>query len=338
MDEMTTTPQPVAAREYWTEAAWTSRIREAAVPQPGAGEVLIETEVSGISAGTESLVHRGQVPSSVAGLMAAPHQLGELPFPVSHGYLNVGLVRQGPQRLVGQRVFTLSGHRSHLVVPSSACHVVNADIPAERALLGGIAEVGLNALWESRATVADRLAVIGGGLVGLVTALLADRVSPSRLQVVETSAERRERAAELGLEALPPDEAAGDNDVVLHTSATQEGLQRALEITGDDGRVVEMSWYGDRQPQIPLGADFHARRLRLVGSQVGEVAAPKRLRRSRSERLTAALGLLDERFDAMVTGSSPLEKLPEVMNDFAAGADWTRSQLLHVVTYQGENR
>lgn len=345
MERMTTTPQsgPAGAdesgmaREYWTEAAGSGGIRAADIPAPGPGEVLIETEVSGISPGTETLVHRGQVPAEVADLMAAPHQLGTLDFPVSHGYLNVGVVRRGPAELLGRRVFTLSGHRSHLVVPESACHVVAAEVPSERALLAGVAEVGLNAVWESQASLADRIAVIGGGLVGLVTALLAARVSPARLQVIETDPRRRAAAGELGLDAVPPEQADGDNDVVLHTSATQQGLRRSLEITGDDATVVEMSWYGDRQPPVPLGADFHARRLRLLASQVGEVAVPKRHRRSRRQRLGAALGLLDDRFDALVTGSSPLERLPKVMDDFAEGADWTRSQLLHVVTYQGDN-
>lgn len=332
-----TTPSPHTAREYWTESAWTGRVREVPLPVRGEDEVLIETEFSGISPGTETLVHRGEVPAAVAELMRAPQQLGELPFPVSHGYLNVGVVRQGPADLVGRRVFTLSGHRSHLVVPAAACHPVGEHIPSQRALLAGVAEVALNAVWESQVTLADRTAVIGGGLVGLMTALMAQRVSPARLQLVETSPVRRERAAEFGLDTVAPEEAEGDNDVVFHTSASQDGLQRALEITGDDGAVVEMSWYGDRRPQLPLGADFHARRLRLVGSQVGEVAAPKRLRRSRRERLAAALHMLDERFDALVTGSSPLERLPEVMDDFAGAAEWTRSQLLHTVTYQGED-
>lgn len=324
------------AREYWTEAPGTGRVREVSLPVPGPDEVLIETEVSGISPGTETLVHRGEVPDAVAGLMRAPQQLGELPFPVSHGYLNVGVVRQGPAELLGRRVFTLSGHRSHVAVPAAACHLVADEVPAKRALLAGVAEVGLNAVWESQVSLADRAAVIGGGLVGLVTALLVQRTSPARLQLVETSAVRRELAAQLGLDAVEPQDAAFDNDVVFHTSASQPGLQQALQITGDDATVVEMSWYGDRQPQLPLGADFHARRLRLVASQVGEVAAPKRLRRSRSQRLAAALGLLDDRFDALVTGSSPLAKLPEVMNDFARAAEWTRSQLLHVITYKGE--
>lgn len=322
------------AREYWTEAPSIGRVRSTKLPVPGSGEVLIETEVSGISPGTESLVHRGEVPESIAALMRAPHQLGDLPHPVSHGYLNVGVVREGPAELVGQRVFSLSGHRSHLVVPTLACHVLDDELPSERALLAGIAEVGLNALWEAQSSIGDRLAVVGAGLVGLVTALLADRLSPARLQLVETDAGRRARAADLGLHAVSPEEASGDNDAVFHTSTSEPGLRRALEITGDDGAVVEMSWYGQRAPGVPLGADFHARRLRLIATQVGEVAAPKRLRRSRAERLSTALNLLDDRFDALVTGHSPLEWLPTTMDDFAHGADWTRHEILHVVTYR----
>lgn len=333
---MITTPDAARAREYWTQSAFNGRVREVQVPVPGPGEVLIETELSGISPGTEALIHRGDVPDSVAELMRAPLQLGDLPFPVSHGYLNVGTVRQGPADLVGRRVFTLAGHRSHVTAPISACHLVDEAVPAERALLAGVAEVGLNALWEAPVTLGDRIAVLGGGLVGLVTALLVQGVSPSRLQLIEIDPARARFAADLGLPTVSPEDAAADNDVVLHASATAEGLRRALEVTGDDGSVVEMSWYGDRSPQVPLGADFHARRLRLLGTQVGQVAAPKRLRRSRTQRLDAALSMLDDRFDALLTGRSPVERLPEVMDDFAAAAQWTRNQLLHVVTYEGE--
>ncbi|WP_120005735.1 zinc-dependent alcohol dehydrogenase [Nesterenkonia muleiensis] len=328
-----TSPNPIA-RELWIDAAFSARVRRRAVPEPGPGEVLLETEISGISPGTESLVYRGEVPAAVAPLMAAPHQLGSLPYPVSHGYLNVAVVRQGPPELVGRRVFTLGGHRSHLVVPVSACHRLPEDMPSQRALLTGIAEVGLNAVWEAQATLGDRVAVVGAGLVGLSTALLLSGLSPSRLQVVELDAARRAYAAELGLEAVAPGQAAGDNDAVFHTSATESGLSRALEITGDDGALIEMSWYGSNAPSVPLGADFHARRLKVLASQVGEVAGPKRLRRTRKQRLACALSMLDARFDALVTGSSPLEELPGVLDAFAHGADWTRDELLHVVTYR----
>lgn len=322
------------SRQYWTEAPFSGRIRHAAVPDPGEGEVLVETHVSGISRGTEALIHRGEVPDEVAGLMNAPFQLGELPHPVSHGYLNVGVVVTGPPQLQGRTVFTLGGHRDHMVVPVQDCHPVPPGCPPERALFAGAAEASLNALWESQTTIGDRVAVVGSGLIGLTTALLASRIPLRGLEVVDVDPERREVAASLGLRAVAPGSAAGDNDVVLHSSADDDGLAEALRITGDDGTVVEQSWYGDRRPAVPLGGGFHARRLRLVASQVNEVASPRRLRRSRTERLRTGLELLDERFDRLITGRSDLAELPQVMDDIAVDAERTRSCILHIIDHR----
>lgn len=324
---------PAGSLQYWTEAANSGALRRVRLPQPGPGEVLIETLHSGISRGTESVVHRGEVPAGITEIMQAPFQLGELPFPVSHGYLNVGVVRQGSEELLGQTVFTLAGHREHVVVPEADCHVLPEDCPPERALFAGIGEVGLNALWEAPVLAGDRVAVVGGGLIGLTTALLAAKMPLQRLQIVEINPERREFIGSLGLDAVTPEEAAADNDVVLHSSASSAGLATALRLAGDDGVIVEQSWYGTGDQQIPLGADFHARRLRILATQVGQVPGPRRMRRTRGERLATALEMLDPRFDALISGRSPLAELPSVMRDVANGAVWTREQILHVVDH-----
>ena len=324
---------PDTSCQYWTESADTGALREVPLPSPGPGELLIETLHSGISRGTESLVHRGEVPANITDLMQAPFQLGELPFPVSHGYLNVGVVRQGSEALIGQTVFTLAGHREHVVVPEDAAHVLPQGCPPQRALLAGIGEVGLNGLWEGPVMVGDRVAVVGGGLIGLTTALLASKMALQRLQVVEIDAERRAFIESLGLDAVTPEEAGLDNDVVLHSSASSAGLATALRLAGDDAVIVEQSWYGTGDQQIPLGADFHARRLRIVATQVGQVPGPRRMRRTRGQRLATALELLDSRFDKLISGHSPLAELPAVMQDIASGAPWTRKQILHVVDH-----
>lgn len=324
---------PETSRQYWTESTDTGALREVPLPAPGPGELLIETLHSGISRGTESLVHRGEVPANITEIMQAPFQLGELPFPVSHGYLNVGVVRQGSEALIGKTVFTLAGHREHVVVPEAAAHVLPESCPPQRALLAGIGEVGLNGLWEGPVMVGDRVAVVGGGLIGLTTALLASTMALQRLQVVEIDAERRAFIESLGLEAVTPQDAKLDNDVVLHSSASSAGLTTALRLAGDDAVVVEQSWYGTGDQQIPLGADFHARRLRIAATQVGQVPGPRRMRRTRGQRLATALAMLDSRFDPLISGHSPLAELPAVMQDVASGAAWTREQILHVIDH-----
>lgn len=309
------------SRQYWTLAPGRGELRTAAVGRPGAGEVLVQTLFSAVSPGTERLVHRGEVPESVHQLMRAPFQLGDLPAPVSHGYLNVGQVVQGPDHLQGRTVFTLGGHRDHLVVPVEDCHPVPADMPVTRALLAGPAETALNALWEGQVMLGDRVVLVGGGLIGLTTALLASRAGVSELTLIEPDPARRALAESLGLDTASPGEHAmsGDADVVLHSSATAAGLTEALRLTGEDGVLVEQSWFGDRNPPVPLGADFHARRLRIVASQVGAVAQPRRLRRTPRQRLSAALELLDDRFDALLAPAVALSELPELMDRLAEG-------------------
>ncbi|MDN5552431.1 MAG: dehydrogenase, partial [Brevibacterium sp.] len=107
------------------------------------------------------------------------------------------------------------------------------------------------------------------------------------------------------------------------------------EIAGDDGTVVEASWYGDTEPQVALGADFHARRLSIVASQVGQVPAGHRARRTRSERLGAALSALhDDRFDALITGTSGWQDLPWLMDELSSDTALATATLCHVLDYE----
>ena len=322
--------------QYWTESAGTGAWRE--VPEPHAditaGELRVRTVATAVSRGTETLVHTGNVPGSIAHLMRAPKQLGDFPFPVSYGYLGVGVVDEGPSDWLGARVFGLLPHHTHHVLTTEDAQRIPDDVPDHRALLAGAAETGLNILWQQPPRIADRVAIIGAGMIGTATALLGSGMALDRLEVLETNPRRRRLLRSLGLTAVDPGDAAADNDIVIHTSGTEQGLARALELTGDDGTVVEASWFGSRAPAVPLGADFHARRLAIVASQVGQVAAGQRARRTRAERLRTALrALRDERFDALLTGASPRQELPEVMDRITGNTDLARTTLCHVLTY-----
>ena len=118
---------------------------------------------------------------------------------------------------------------------------------------------------------------------------------------------------------------------MIHCSASQEGLERALQLAGDDGDVIEMSWYADRKVTVPLGEDFHARRLSIRASQVGVVARARRHRRTNADRLQLAVSLLrDPGFDVFLTGSSTLDELPDVVQRLSDG---TLDALCHVIEY-----
>ncbi|HEX6681469.1 MAG TPA: zinc-binding alcohol dehydrogenase [Candidatus Limnocylindrales bacterium] len=321
------------ARAFWISAPGSGGIRRIPLPEPGPDDVLIRTVHSGISRGTESLVFRGEVPQSQHALMRAPFQDGEFPGPVKYGYLNVGVVERGPDELLGRTVFCLYPHQSAYVVPASAVVAVPPGVPAARAVLAGTVETAVNALWDAAPLVGDRVTVIGAGMVGCCVAALATRIPGVEVELVDVVAERAKVADALGVRFAPPDRAAGGRDLVFHASATGEGLRLALELLAREGSVIELSWYGDREVTLPLGGSFHSARLSIRASQVGTVSPARAGSRTFTDRLGLALRLLaDDRFDALLSGESDFEDLPEVLAEIAAGH---RPGLCHVINYEG---
>jgi threonine dehydrogenase-like Zn-dependent dehydrogenase len=325
--------EDLAATAYWTTGPSRGELRREQLEAPGEGEALVRTLYSGHSRGTETLVHTGHVPERVAEAMAAPHQVGTFPSPVKYGYLSVGVVERGPAELQGRTVFCLYPHQDRYVVPVTDLVTVPDGVPPRRALLAGAVETAVNALWEGGPRIGDRVAVVGCGLIGAATAGLLRRFPLARLEAVDRDPGRAPVAESLGVPFVLPGDAAGDCDLVFHASASAEGLARCLELVGDDGDVIELSWYGDREVAVPLGADFHARRLSLRASQVGQVALPRRHRRTCSDRLALALDLLeDPAFDALLGAASDFADLPETMDRLAEGSV---PGLCHVVRYPG---
>jgi threonine dehydrogenase-like Zn-dependent dehydrogenase len=218
------------------------------------------------------------------------------------------------------------------VVPASALAPVPDGVPSDRAVLAGTAETGINALWDAGPRIGDRVAVVGAGMVGGILAALLRTFPLDRLQLVDVNPSRSALADALDVDLVHPDDAAGDNDLVFHCSATESGLARGLQLLGEEAELIELSWYGLNQPRAPLGAAFHSRRLTIRASQVGAVAAARRTRRTTRDRLALALRLLEDPiFDAFITGHAPFGALPQIMESiFNDGAE----TLCQVIDYQ----
>jgi threonine dehydrogenase-like Zn-dependent dehydrogenase len=322
------------AHAFWVRAPGLGEIRPVTLPRPGPGELLVRTLWSGVSRGTETLVFRGGVPPGQYAAMRAPFQEGEFPGPVKYGYLNVGAVEQGPDELRGRTVFCLYPHQSAYVVPSGAVTVVPDGVPPARAVLAGTVETAVNALWDARPLIGDRVAVVGAGMVGCCVARLLSLFPAVQVTLVDVDPGRAVVASALGVDFAGPTDAAGGCDLVVHASATSAGLQRSLELLAPEGTVIELSWYGDDEVRLSLGGAFHSSRLGIRASQVGTVSPARAARRTTADRLALALELLrDPAFDALVTGQSRFGELPEVMARLAAG---TLPALCHTITYDQE--
>jgi len=271
------------------------------------------------------------VPPSQHAAMRCPFQQGEFPGPVKYGYASVGVVEAGPEALLGRRVFCLHPHQDRYVVPADAVVPLPDAVSDARGVLAANMETAINGLWDAAPRAGDRIAVVGAGVVGGLVAALAARIPGTRVELVDPDARRAPLAARLGCGFALPAQATPDADLVVHASGHPEGLVTALGLAGFEATVLELSWYGDRAVSLPLGEAFHARRLQLRSSQVGAVATAQRARWTHRRRMALALELLaDPVFDALLTGESPFEALPETLARLARSPD---GALCHVVTY-----
>ena len=284
------------ATAFWVTSPAQGELRGEPLATPAQDEVQVRTLYSGISRGTESLVFNGRVPESEFSRMRAPFQLGEFPAPVKYGYCSVGRVEQGPDALLDKTVFCLFPHQDYYTVPASAVLEVPANVPAQRAVLAANMETAINGVWDAEPMLGERICVIGAGVVGALVAYLCAQVPGVDVHLVDINPARRQLAEQLGVAFATPEQAPHDQDCVIHASGHSAGLRQALELVGSEGRIIEMSWFGEGDVSIPL--------------------PPKlRPRWDYQRRLRLALSLLvDERLDALISGESDFKQLPTLAN------------------------
>jgi NADPH:quinone reductase-like Zn-dependent oxidoreductase len=292
----------------------------------GPGRVEIRTEILGalpegtvrvraihgaISRGTEALVGGGRVPTSEYQRMRGPHMEGRFPFPVKYGYSTVGRVEAGPSALLGEIVYALHPHQTVFDLPVEEVVPVPENVPTTRAALAANMETALNAVWDADPGPSGRVAVVGAGTVGALTGFLCAQVEGTEVTLVDVNPAREDLARRLGLQFATPENAPTDCDLVFHTSASAAGLITALGIAGDEAAIIEMSWFGTGLVSLPLGGAFHSRRLRIISSQVSEVAPSRRDTVTKRQRLEMALGLTAERrLEALLAPAIPFRDLP----------------------------
>ena len=315
-------PGHSTARQLWCVEPGRYEVRQAPLGEAPADGLTLRTIVSAVSRGTERLILEGAVPVSEHRRMRAPFQQGEFPFPVQYGYQSVGRVEAGPAAWLGRLVFALHPHQDVYVLPTASVVAVPEGIPPERAVLAANMETALNAMWDAGAGPGDRITIVGGGVVGLLLTALAAGLPGAEVTLVDIRPDRAALAEALGAAFALPDAIRDDADIVFHASASEAGLRTALAAGGFEARIVELSWYGEHAPSVPLGEAFHSRRLQLIGSQVGAVSPARRPRWPHARRLAKALDLLhDARLDRLVTHVVPFDEAPSRLPSLLAGGE-----------------
>jgi NADPH:quinone reductase-like Zn-dependent oxidoreductase len=318
-----------AAEALWYVGPGRAEIREVMLAPLAEGWMRVRALYGGISRGTEALIAAGRVPVSEYQRMRGPYMGGAFPFPVKYGYSTVGQVEAGPEALLGRTVFALHPHQTKFDLPAESAAMVPPEIPLSRAALAANMETALNATWDAAPGPSGRIAVIGAGAVGALVAFLCARIDDTEVTLIDINPEREALARALGVGFAAPEEAPADCDFVFHASASAAGLTTALNIAGDEATIVEMSWYGAGIVSVPLGGAFHSRRLKIVSSQVGQIAPSHRSTWTHHRRLEAAIKLTAHpHLDALLSPAVGFRELPALIPDILKPQSGVLCQLI----------
>lgn len=304
-----------ATRGYWVDAPGRGSLRPTPLAPPAAtttastagATIELRALCTGVSPGTERLVGTGRVPVACDTTMAVPGMQGSFALPILYGYSFVGAAADG------RRAFTMHPHCERALVAAARCVWLPDDVPAARATLFANLETAQNAVWDAEPAAGERVVVIGAGAVGALVAFVLAASHAGEVVVVEADAERRARAAALPWvrTALAPDELPrGAFALALHASGTGAGLQLAIDAVGFEGRVLDLSWYGDQAVALRLGDTFHVQRKSLRASQVGTVAPRHRAAGAAARTEVVRRWLGDARLDALLGEPIAFAALP----------------------------
>ncbi len=295
------------------------------LPAPGPGEVMVRALVSAISAGTELLAYRGELPpdqpldATIAG-MAEPAR-----YPLVYGYANVAQVAalgpDVPPDWLNRRVFVFAPHQSRVVAPLGALVPLPPDVQPETAALLPSMETAVSLAMDGAPITGEVVAIFGQGVVGLLLTALLVRVPALRLITVDRYARRRRHSRGLGAAAsVDPDDPAGlltvlgpdRADLTFELSGQPDALNAAIAATGFGGRLVIGSWYGNKRVTLDLGGDFHRGHMTVISSQVSRLAPRWQARWTKARRLRLAMSLLTEMdVPALITHRFPLAEVAD---------------------------
>jgi 2-desacetyl-2-hydroxyethyl bacteriochlorophyllide A dehydrogenase len=277
----------IRAQQLWFTAPHTVEVREALL-EPSAGEVLVQVSCSAPSAGTELLVYRGQLPAALeldSSLSVLQEQSG---YPLRYGYASVGRVIEigagVEQSWLGRRVFAFQPHASHYLAEPASLMPVPDVVGDEAAVFLANMETAVNLVHDGAPLLGERVAVLGLGIVGLLTSALLGQFPLAALHGIDPHPLRRATAAALNLSAHDVSTATqhetlcaelsaqGGVDLLFELSGEPQALALALDLSGYCSRIVVGSWYGNKSCALPLGGAAHRNRLNIVTSQVSTLA------------------------------------------------------------------
>jgi 2-desacetyl-2-hydroxyethyl bacteriochlorophyllide A dehydrogenase len=281
-------------------------VREEPLAEPDPDQVLVETNCSAISAGTEMLMYRGEFPD-----MPVDPNIGALSggfaYPLCYGYSCIGRVKATGERVnkewQDRLVFSFQPHCSHFLIRPDLLLPIPDELHAEAAAFLPNMETAVNLVQDAAPILGEKVMVFGQGIVGLLTASLLKEFPLETLVTADRFELRRKASVGLGVKACldpaEPDFKAKakpllnpDADLSIELSGSPDALNDAIALTGFSGRIVIGSWYGQKPAPLDLGGSFHRSRIRLISSQVSSISPELSGRWDKARRFDVAWGAI----------------------------------------------
>ncbi|WP_415880686.1 zinc-dependent alcohol dehydrogenase [Methylomonas sp. TEB] len=326
------------AQQLWFTKPREVAIREQRLPPLQPGQILIKSLCSAISAGTEMLVYRGQLPTDIAldASLAALQQ--QKAYPLQYGYACVGRVEQigvgVDAAWLNKRVFSFQPHASHFIATADQLIVLPDDVEPEAAVFLANMETAVNLALDGGPALGERVVVLGQGIVGLLLSSVLSRFPLAQLLALDEISKRRNYAEWLGVHhafdpksethiaklkdalQLPVDLSATPDsgcDLIYEVSGSPEALNLAIELCSYSGRIVIGSWYGNKSAAVQLGGVAHRNRIKFISSQVSSIAPELSGRWDKARRFQQAWQMIRRvKPQALISHRIPIDQAADI--------------------------
>lgn len=257
------------AKAFWHNDKNTSEIKIEQLNFSNINQaVTMHARYSSISIGTEKLVANGEIPLDLYTKMKVNYMGGGFDFPIKYGYSLVGETDDH------RWAHVMHPHQDQIIVNDDDCYFFSQeDIDPVAATQFSNLETVINAIWTSKVKQTDIVLVCGTGSVGILLAQTIKKYIGATVFVQEINPLKKEKLKHFGFDLCANNL---DYDITFNVSANQKGLQYCIDHTVEEGKIIELSWYGNNPVLLQLGGNFHYKRLQIISSQVSSIPYEKK--------------------------------------------------------------
>ncbi len=251
-------------------------IENCEIPSLEPNEVLVKTEVSGISSGTEMTIYRGTHPN-----LKTKKWNYWTEYPIYPGYEEAGIITEVGGEVKdfskGDRVIGLGSHCEYAKIHVNDLAILPENVGFEESTLAVLGATTMHAIRRAKMVYRDTVTVLGAGVVGILAAQHAKLCGAGIVIVMDFNKERLNLAAKLGadytinLEIDDPLKKIWDitgvgSDIVIEASGNPEAVKQSLLLVRDKGHIVILG-YHTKPVELLLGDDFYHKELDISATR-----------------------------------------------------------------------